>query len=411
MAPAIVCFPFVGDLVGGSHVSAAGLIRHLDHGRFAPLTLVQRPGGPVAALLQEHGIASHVAPVTPELAHGRRIGIGAAVALAAVVPRLAGFLRRQRVDIVHCNDGRTLATWGAAARLAGARLLWHHRGAPDAMGLRFLAPILANRVVAVSHYAAPRPGRYSAAGRTRVIHSPFDVEARHDRAAARRAVAALLDTIRPKTCIIGYSGTLIDRKRPLLFTDAIAELRRRAPDLDVQAILLGESFDGMADRVRSRAAEIGVAGRVHLLGHRTPGPFWLAGCDLLMVPAVGEPFGRTLIEAMIVGTAVVATASGGNVEAIEHGRTGLLVTPENAAALADACGELLRDDRQRDAIAGAAREAAVERFGEAAHAEAVMRLYAEMLPGKRQDGRGADTLKTCPVERNLPVPGGDLGLP
>src|SRR3546814_2769463 len=42
------------------------------------------------------------------------------------------FLRSKNVAIVHSNDGRTHATWALPARLAGAKLLWHHRGNPGA---------------------------------------------------------------------------------------------------------------------------------------------------------------------------------------------------------------------------------------------------------------------------------------
>src|SRR3546814_8094871 len=56
-----------------------------------------------------------------------------------------------------------------------------------------------------------------------------------------------------------------------------------------------------------------------------------------MVPAIDEPFGRTLIEAMLVGTPIVATRSGGNIEALRDGDIGQLVQPESASALAAAC--------------------------------------------------------------------------
>src|SRR3546814_7247585 len=71
---------------------------------------------------------------------------------------------------------------------------------------------------------------------------------------------------------------------------------------------------------------------VRFMGWRTPGVRWIAACDMLMVPAIDEPFGRTLIEAMLVGTPIVATRSGGNIEALRDGDIGQLVQPESASA-------------------------------------------------------------------------------
>src|SRR3546814_18022838 len=73
------------------------------------------------------------------------------------------------------------------------------------------------------------------------------------------------------------------------------------------------------------------------MGWRTPGVRWIAACDMLMVPAIDEPFGRTLIEAMLVGTPIVATRSGGNIDALRDGDIGQLVQPESASALDAAC--------------------------------------------------------------------------
>src|SRR3546814_11260111 len=88
--------------------------------------------------------------------------MGAPKALAS----LARYLQQRDVRIVHTNEGPMHVTWGPAARLAGRKLLWHHRSSPRAKGLRFLAPPLAHRVASVSRFAAPRPGGFSAAGRS-----------------------------------------------------------------------------------------------------------------------------------------------------------------------------------------------------------------------------------------------------
>lgn len=389
MRAARICFPFVGNLVGGSHISSCGLIRQLDRARFEPQILLQHPTGPIAELLSDAGIGFERAPRTPELEHGRSVGRATAFRLLAHVPALARLLRRRKIDIVHCNDGRSLATWALPARLAGAKLLWHHRGSPRSHGLRWLAPLLADRVIAVSRFAAPQPSLYSAARRTHVIHSPFDTDMAHDREAARNVLMATVANSRSETRFIAFSGALIARKRPLLFVEAIAALRRRMPGSDVRGVLLGESLDGMEHQVSAKARELGIGNFIHILGFRTPGPFWLAGCDLLMVPAVDEPFGRTLIEAMLVGTPVVATASGGNVEAIDDGRTGRLVPPEDADMLAAACRSLLIDPQLACAVAAAAKAEACSRYGETAHAEAVMAVYADLLSARGQFGPAA----------------------
>jgi len=333
--------------------------------------------GEIADLCRREGLAFEAGPPCADLLHGRRLRGRDFARLSRDMIGLAKFLGRRGVQIVHSNDGRTHATWALAARMAGAKLVWHHRSDPRAFGLRFVAPWLAHRVVAVSRFAAPRPGLVSAAGRCDVIHSPFALDTDVNRAGARTALVAELGCD-PATRIIGFFGALIPRKRPLLFVDAIAALREQAPKLPVVGLLFGEALEGADEQVRARAEERGVTDHIRLMGFRYPGSVWLAACDVLMVPAIDEPFGRTLIEAMMLGTPVAATASGGNVEAIEDRVTGLLVPPENAAALASACHALLEDPGLAN-VAGAARERALRTYRAEAHADAVMQIYDGLL--------------------------------
>jgi glycosyltransferase involved in cell wall biosynthesis len=224
--PVIVAFPFVGDFVGGSHLSAAKLIQNLDRGRYQPLVLLHRPEGQVGDLFRDGGIAFEPAP-SERFLEGASLRDDVGFLLAEVLP-LARFLRRRGVRIVHTNDGRTHATWALPTRLAGARLLWHHRKDPDAKGLRYVAPWAADRVISVSRFAAPRPGLLSPARKCTVVHSPFDTDAAPvDRARAR---SALIQELRcaPDARVVGFFGSLVARKRPLMFVDAIAEMRARA---------------------------------------------------------------------------------------------------------------------------------------------------------------------------------------
>jgi glycosyltransferase involved in cell wall biosynthesis len=141
------------------------------------------------------------------------------------------------------------------------------------------------------------------------------------------------------------------------------------------------------------------------MGFRYPPERWLAGCEVLLVPAVDEPFGRTLIEAMLLGTVVVAAASGGNPEAIRDGATGCLVPPDDAAAFAQRTLDLLAAPTVAASLADAARHAALGRFGLRQHADAIMGVYDAMLAaGIADSGAAAPTESALSSGRHRGVP-------
>lgn len=389
-----ICYPFCGDLVGGSHISVLGLLRNLDRRRFEPVVLVEDPQGEIAALMRGANVDVATAGPLPALRHGERAGLGDAIGIARASWALARLLRARGIDIVHTNDGRTHATWALPAKLAGAKLVWHHRGAPDARGLRFAAPRIADAIVSVSAFAFGKAG--SRGRRARVIHSPFDTDICVDRQALHAALLGELGCS-GDTRLIGFFGVLIPRKRPLLFVEAIAALRRLAPDLPVQGLVFGTPLEIDEAMVRAHAERQGVGDAIRLMGFRYPGADWIAACDLLMVPAVDEPFGRTLIESMLVDTPIVATRSGGNIEALQDGQLGELVAPEDPEALAAGALALLRDEDRYRALAAAARAHALGHFGEDRHAEAVMALYDELVPRSASGDRPRRSAAIAPA--------------
>ncbi|HEX2479946.1 MAG TPA: glycosyltransferase family 4 protein [Geminicoccaceae bacterium] len=404
--PVIVAFPFAGSLVGGSHMSAAKLIQSLDRRRYQPVVVLHQLEGPLADMLREAGIAFEPAPSERYL-DGNSLRRDAGFVVSQTL-RFARFLRQRGVRIVHTNDGFSHATWALPTRLAGARLLWHHRKDPDAKGLRYLAPWAADRVVSVSQFAAPKPGLFSSACKATVVHSPFDTDAPAvDRTSARLSLLEELGC-EPGTRVIGFFGNLMARKRPLLFVDTIAEMRARAPDLRLAAPIFGEDRQELSEAIRARALARGVADCVHIMGFRYPPEQWLAGCEVLLVPAVDEPFGRTLIEAMLLGTVVAAAASGGNLEAIRDGVTGCLVPPDDAAAFAERTLALLAAPRLTTSLADAARQDVLGRFGLREHAEAIMRVYDTMLsasPAAAGAPGGAESARSPDQNRGLPDEG------
>lgn len=390
-SPARICFPFGGGAVGGSHISAIKLIQGLDRTRFAPLIVLHHGEGQMGQLLRSEGLNYVTLADRRFFGHSRGVdqpgGAGAFLTTCLDQWHLARFLKEQGVRIVHTNEGAMHISWALPARLAGARLLWHHRGMPDARGVRFLAPIIANRIVGVSQFALSEVRRgKKAARKTAVVYSPFDTDAEPiDKAAAHRALIAELG-VDPQTMLIGFFGNLVERKRPMLFVDMLARMAEKRPARPFMGLMFGAALEpGVGAQLADRAQTLGVTDRLRLMGFRYNSAELMAGCDVHAVPAIDEPFGRSLIEAMLLRTPVVAAASGGNLEAIEQGVTGLLSAADDPAAMADAIIRLLDSPEEAEAIAEAAFDLASQRYGADRHVAQISAIYQSLLAPTAMD--------------------------
>ncbi len=372
-----ICYPFAGDSVGGSHVSLRGLLKNLDPAQYRLLLVPEFSDGAIAAHFADFDLYENPARPRGSFTPGEQFSVSKFLSTFTGLKERVRFLREHGVDIVHTNDGRTHATWSLAARLAGARLVWHHRADPDALGLRLLAPLAASRVLTVSQFSLPKKQIWSAANKAEVVFSPFDTSIKADRDEARQRILGHAD-LPADAILLGYFGSFVPRKRPLLFVDVIAELRSRS-NRPIYGLMFGEAkIPQMDEALRAHIAKTGMQDAVRLMGFQSPGHEWIAGCDTLLVPAVSEPLGRTLVEAMMVKTPVVATRSGGNVEALA-GECGLLVEPENAAALADGVEAILEDPQATQQVLDRAAISARERFSEQRHAQTIRRVYDDLL--------------------------------
>jgi glycosyltransferase involved in cell wall biosynthesis len=146
-------------------------------------------------------------------------------------------------------------------------------------------------------------------------------------------------------------------------------------------------MDSLDLKVQERVIRQGLEGQVFYLGFRSPGAYWMSALDILLVTAVDEPFGRTLIEAMLHRTLVIASDSGGNPEAIEDGRTGIFTTPDDPHSFAGAVLKALSDRALAETLVENAYQEAHERFGIAHHVEEITRIYRRLLSGSQQADR------------------------
>lgn len=107
-------------------------------------------------------------------------------------------------------------------------------------------------------------------------------------------------------------------------------------------------------------------------------PEILSQASILTLPSLEDNCPMVVIEAMAAGIPVVASRVGGVPDLVEHGRTGLLHPPNDAAAMADALVHLLSDAPFRDRLSQTAKEEAKARFQPSAVAAAHAKIYQEL---------------------------------
>lgn len=156
---------------------------------------------------------------------------------------------------------------------------------------------------------------------------------------------------------------------------AAGELRRNTQH-PVEVVLIGEGrYEG---RAKELATELGIDDAVAFVGKRpnTEIPLWINACDLLVLPSLSEGFGVVLIEAMACGKPVVATRCGGP-EDIVTPETGILVSPGDYMALAEALQEVLSDQRRFDPQD--IRRQAVAKYAYDSIASSIIGVYRDIL--------------------------------
>jgi glycosyltransferase involved in cell wall biosynthesis len=99
---------------------------------------------------------------------------------------------------------------------------------------------------------------------------------------------------------------------------------------------------------------------VRFVGPREDIPMWCQAADLYVQPSLWEGSSNALLEAMSCGLPVIATEVGGNCDAVQDEKTGLLAPPGDAPALAQAIHKLWQDMPRRNCLGRAAREHAVQ---------------------------------------------------
>jgi glycosyltransferase involved in cell wall biosynthesis len=176
--------------------------------------------------------------------------------------------------------------------------------------------------------------------------------------------------------VVGLVANVRGSKGHGYFLDAATMILREAPETRFLIVGDGVGFDDVRRRVR----EMNLERAVVMTGFRRDIPEVLAALDVLALPSIkSEAVSQVLLQALAVGTPVVATTIGGSPELIRDGVTGRLVPPADGPALAAAILALLREpDRARAMARAGQRTVHAEQSLDAVMTRTTA-VYAELL--------------------------------
>jgi glycosyltransferase involved in cell wall biosynthesis len=175
--------------------------------------------------------------------------------------------------------------------------------------------------------------------------------------------------------LIGIVGRLVRIKDHQTFLEAASLVSRECPP--ARFVIVGEGELGAELRVRAQRQDL--TGRVHFLGWRQQLPPIYADLDLVVVSSRNEGTPVSILEGAAAGCAVVATRVGGVPDIIQHGWDGLLVSPGQPEALAEAILSVLHDPELGRVMANRARDKVGKRFAAERLVTDIENLYLELI--------------------------------
>ncbi len=360
----------VGDTLnlGGTEGQFAEVACGLDRSRWDLHVCCVRAEGPLRARLEAVGLRPwSVGPSSFR-----------SPSLAVAVLRLARYLRRHSVRLVHCFDFYSNILGVSAARLTGTpvviasqrdmgNLRSRAQQSIHSMALGLATHVLVNSDAIAARLAGTRAARR---GRLAVIHNGVDL--------ARFAPAPAASSGRtPMT--VATLANLRPEKGLVQLIEAAAVVTRTVPR--ARFVIGGDGpLRGDLDAlIRAR----GLGGIVEMPGPTRQPETALKRCDVFVLPSLSEASSNVVLEAMGTGLPVVATRVGGLPGLVEDDDTGLLVPPDDVPALAQAIVRLLETPGLAATMGARGRARALAEFGLDRMYERVDSFYCRALgPGE-----------------------------
>ena len=332
--------------------------------------VVGQPGSPLLERAGEGGLETVVLPMPSEFS-------------LPAIWKLSRLLQKQEIQVVHLHTSHACTLGGLAAKLASVPVKIISRRVDFSIRSNPFRKLKygwgTDRIIAISEGVRDvlvRDGINPE--QVVVIRSGIDLS-RFDPIIPPELFRKEIG-VDSATPVIGNIAHFADHKGHRYLIEAAGRVLAHIPEARFVLVGDGELKKSMEEEVARR----GLSAAVLFTGFRTDIPKILAAFDLFVLSSHLEGLCSSIMDAMAMGIAVVATRTGGIPEVVEEGGTGLLVPPRDPVALADAILRLMGDPKRRRQMGQAGRRRVTARFSAESMVDETEKLYRLILEQKVQ---------------------------
>ena len=371
-----ILFPFVGDSVGGSHLSTIELYKILKEYEHDVVVLLHKRDGPLSKLLKESGIeyleieTAYLAGESPNIA---MIFFG----MILNIPPFVKFIRKNNIDIVHGNDLRVNLTWSVATRIAKVKFIWHQRTILSGSKFWQCISLLCDHFIGISQAVLNSAPNNISSGKKSLVYNAFDIDIRFDKVKSKNAINKNLPKCQNRL-MLGCVGRLVPYKNVDFIIRCMPEIINSCT-FPIHLLVVGGGTDEYTIYLKSIVEELDLQANVSFTGFVTNPSEIIAGLDLLIAPSSRDAFGRSIIEAMLQATPVLVANKGGHLEIVEDELDGSLYMANCQNSFIEKTLRLSHDNPFREALAVRALENSRSKYSKNIFLSEVGRIYKSVL--------------------------------
>ena len=317
-----ICFPFVGNDIGGSSLSALEIINALDKKKFM-IHLAIHNKGQFYQLLKSKNMNINFLPIKTFV--GQKKGLlRNFIILIKNFFKIYFYIKKNNINFVHSNDGSIHLTWVVPTIFTKSKFFWHQRNKFPNWPLYKIFSIFSYKIICISNFVFSSLPKFLKK-KTIVIYDKVSL-VKNNTDTNEKIFFNKIKKINKKKRILFFAN-IIDTKKINIFLKSAFYIFKK--DENCFFLIIGSDKFGIFEKLFKKINNKKFKKKIFYQKRINNVKKLFDNSNALISTSVNEGLNRSIIEAMLCNLPVIASNSGGHKEIIINSKTGWLVEANN----------------------------------------------------------------------------------